>query len=656
MTTPNHQNTIFLTPEEDERIRTTLKGKLQKCQALKGQPRESGDPQYRLNQVRMASLMSDFAVSGREKQQNAIIAFAVGSPYPPCTAYLEDLKPMGFSELRMETHHPGRVLIAKRVADVVKLTAYSWTMVQELGSKESERLEIWLHKKRHGKEILELGELLRIKEPYFTLSDEGEPTLRVEHPSDLVIGRDEGGSTGVVDPEGVPVAALKKAREYKDEGNTALRQHDLLLSHAKYTYGLNLLKTENLTEEELAHDLFRNRAHVNLLLNHLDEAKADALASFTGLDDELHRELDGKAYMRAGSAAYNLGEFREARTYFEKQEKLMPGSKDAIARRRKTDLRLKEQTIGAYDFRKIRAGLSTGRPQVDAASFSKNVEIRESSGKGRGLFVTSDLKPGEIILAEKAFCAVWGHEDEALTAMTYDKRDDKIRVFPAGLPKSIVQKLQDNPSLVERVLDLFGDYGGIGKELLLRNSNPVIDIFQIHDIVTRNAFGLHALDLSKQNEQASVGNASTALWILAAYVNHSCVPNATKESIGDLMVLRATQSIRAGDEITHSYDASSDFDARSAALITTWGFTCTCALCTVERMESPEVRKKRRELENEAKAFVTRYEAVGAKKLTIVKARRLFNSINNTYDNSRHKDMPRRALLEIQKWLNEALD
>ena len=645
MTSSTRPKTIHLTPEEDERIRKSLRGKLDKCQALKGRPRETGDRKDRLNQVRMASLMADFAISGQKNRGDSIVAFAIGNPYPPCIVSIDSLKPMAFSELRMETHHRGCVLTVKRTADVVKLTAYSWTVVQEDGSEEMERLEIWLHRDRHGKDILESGEMFKVKEPYFTMSDEGEPTLRIDHPSDLII----------CEAEDATVVAVKSAREYKDEGNAALKQQDLLQSHRKYTQGLNLLSADGAAGGELAHNLFRNRAHVNLLLCRFDEAKQDALASLTGLDDEAHRELDGKAYMRAGSAAYNLGDFQDAKWFFAEQEKLMPGSKDAIGRRRKTEIRLKEQANGAYDLRKIKAGLSIGRPQVDAASFSGNVTVKESHGQGRGLFATRNLKPGDIILAEKAYCAVWGHEDEALTAITYDYRDDKIRVAPVGLPKAIVHKLQGNPSQIEKVTDLFGDYGGIGNQIIIRDSEVVIDTFQIHDIVTRNAFGLRPVDIGTRTERedADSGDASTAFWVLAAYINHSCIPNATKDSIGDFFILRAIQPIQAGEEITHSYDASSDYDARSAALMTTWGFRCTCALCLVEKTERPEVRKKRRELENEIKAFVGRYEAVGARKITIVKARRLLKSINDTYDNKIYKEMPRLALLGIQKWLNE---
>jgi hypothetical protein len=676
MSLNNHNNTIFLTPEEAERLRKTLKGRLQKCQELAGQPRVPTDPKTSRNQVGTASLLADIAATpepglkAQKGRPDVIVAFTVGNPYPPCTVLLQHLKPMKLSDLRMETHHRGHVLTVRRVAPVVKLVAFSWTVVQEESSGEMERLEILLHKSKHGQDILDSGSIFEIKEPYFTLSDQGEPTLRIDHPSDLVVCMDnlrtesrysstnEINDSGGSIPATAPAAlAAKTARECKEEGNAALKQKALPLAHANYTQGLQLLITDGVAKEDLTCDLFRNRSFVNLVLNRFDEAKADALNSLTSLEDQNHKELDSKAYSRAGSAAYNLGEFQEAKRFFEEQQKLSPGDKDATTNLRRTELRLQEQGTGVYDFKKIKARLlmaHPSHPRVDATSFTHNAKIGESSGRGRGLFATRDIDPGEIILCEKAFCVVWGHEDEALTAMTYDGRDDRIRVVPAGLCKAIVQKLLNNPSQVDKVMNLYGDYRGLGKQLIMGDSGPVIDVFQVHDIVARNAFGMGPESSGGHSKEENANNASTGLWILASYINHSCMPNAKREYLGDLMVLRATRPIGAGEEIMHSYDESSDYDERTAALMNTWGFTCTCALCIGEKGDSPALRRKRRELENEASALIEREEAVMAKRLSIVKARRLVKAINDTYDNERYNGLPRMALSRVQKWLTEA--
>ena len=271
-------------------MRKTLNGRLQKCQSLAGQPRVPGDPKTRMNQVTMASLLADMTagpepgLKAQKGRPDAVVAFAVGSPYPPCTLLLQDLRPMKLSDLRMDTHHRGRVLTVQRAAPVVKLVAWSWTVVQEDSSAKTERLEVLLHKSKHDHDILESGSIFEIKEPYFTLSDQGDPTLRIDHPSDLVVRTDSlptdgpyssseelGDSEGAVSATAPTTLVAKTASECKEEGNAALKQKDLPLALASYTQGLKLVPTDGAAKEELAYDLLRNRACVNLILNRFDE-------------------------------------------------------------------------------------------------------------------------------------------------------------------------------------------------------------------------------------------------------------------------------------------------------------------------------------------------------------------------------------------------
>lgn len=592
-----------------------------------------------------------------------MVAFAVGCPYPPCTVSLEDLQPLKLADLRMDTHHRGHVLIVRRIADVVRLAARSWTVVEEVEfSDEAERLEIFLNKTRYSSDMLESGTKFKIKEPYFTLNDQGEPTLRIDHPSDLICvdgpdndRKEESGSeVGIHEARNgdvvLPAQATRAAKDCKEQGNAALKEKALLRAHVCYSNGIQSATRFPETGETISHDLFRNRAHLNLLLHRYDEAEADATAAVTGLQDDKHRDLDSKAYFRAGCAAYSLGDFQKAKSFFEKQKELNPDDKDATASVRKTEMRLHEQSTGEYAFKRIKAGLSKARPRVDAASFISNVEIKPSPGRGRGLFATRQIGTGEIVLCEKAFCVVWGHEDDAWTALTYDVRDDQIRIVPAGLRTAIVQKLLNNPSQVTRVMELYGDYEGLGKQLMVSDGDAIVDTFQVHDIVARNAFGPGPAPGANED----ITNASTGLWVQTAYANHSCLANSSKDHVGDLMILRATQPISAGDEITHSYDSSSDYDTRMSALMTTWGFKCTCALCNAEEADGPALRKTRRDLESQADAFIGREAATNAKRLVIQKAERIARSIDETYDADRYSDVPRPALMRIQLWLTEA--
>lgn len=642
----NQENMVFLTEKEAERIRNTVKETVKKCSELQGHAREPRDVKSAISQATGASLMADMESMQSSGRGETLPALAVGRTYPPCTIPSKELKPMKISELKLDTHHRGFKITVKRVSPIVVLTARSWTMVEDAEGGNAERLEMSLHKSRHGEDILEYAKSFVIKEPYFTLTEEGEATIRIDHPSDLISLSD-----ALADKTFKSTAAAEKfATACKNDGNSELKNSDLAAAHEKYTDGLTVARQDivSKTNPDLARDIARNRAYVNLLLTHFDEAISDAKASLTGKDDQKSKDLDSKAYYRAGSAAYGLGQYDEAKSFFEAQLKLSPNDKDATTYLKRIELRFREQQSGTYNWKKLKAGLSQARPHVDAASFLGNIKVENSAGRGRGMFVTRNIPAGELVMCDKAFSVVWGHDKEALTAMTYDVRDDRIRVQPVGLSKATVQKLLGNSSQIERVMDLFGDYEGDGKNIFRNEDGPIVDTFRIHDIVSRNGFGL-----GNQYGEEGARNASTGLCTWAAYINHSCIANATKDFVGDLMVLRALRPLKAGEEIFISYDESSDYDARQAALMTTWGFECKCPLCAAEKADSPEVRKKRAELAEQAEEFVRREHWVEAKRLTIASAQRLAKAIDDTYDQTRYKDVPRLAGRTIQDWLTK---
>lgn len=635
-------------------MQNTVKDRLQKCRMQTGRLWEPSDPKALIEQAVGSSLMQDmasaaFGMPESRSGSESMVAYAAGCPYSPCTAELPELEPMQLPDLRMETHHRGRVISLRRVSPVVKLKASSWTVVQGGSPDEVVRLEVFLHKSRHGRDILDSGSEFLVKEPYYTLNNEGEPRIRVDHPSDLVISAYSQGPESWRNANSSSARATKTARNCKEEGNAALQEQNYSQAHACYTEGLKLIPKDDDTNDTLLHDLYRNRAHVNLLLQRFDDARADALSSLIRGEDQEQKSLDAKAYYRAGSAAYSLGDFEDARGLFEEQKNLEPDNQYAKFNLRRINMRLQERTTGAYDLKKVVANLSKSKGRTDVACFDGHTEVRESPGAGRGLFATRDIEPKEIIMCEKAFCVVWSHEPEAFSALTCDLRDDAaIRVFPAGLHKVVVQKLLNNPSQIKKVLDLFGDYKSLERPIE-RDGSPVIDVFQVHDIVQRNAFGP-----GQQTEDEDISNASTGLWIRAAYINHSCVPNTKVDYVGDLMLLRATRRISAGEEITHSYDQSSDYDARTAALDRTWGFKCHCVLCAAEEADGPALRTTRRELENEANGFVQNQSAPQAKKTVVMKAKRLRKSLADTYHRERYKGLPRPALLGIEQWLQAA--
>ncbi|KAF2260319.1 hypothetical protein CC78DRAFT_584993 [Lojkania enalia] len=602
MALQKNRNIILLT-EEDARIRNKVKDRIQKCSELAGRSREPRDPKSAIGQAASASLMADMATSSdpnsiqAKRWRDNLLVIIVGQPYFPCIVPLLSLEPMNLYDLRMETHHRGRRLTVRGASPVVALTATSWTTIRD-----------------------ELGDgIERLEEPYFTLTEQGEATLRIDHPSDLILVKDpvitrditsanNEGSGYLKDTE----AAVKKVTEYKDKGNIALKHNELLLAHTKYMEGLVFMREVKVSEE------FPRRSRFI----------ADAIAALIAKEDKRSKELDGQALFRASCAAYNLGEYQESKAFAREQLKLTPLDKDARANLRRIENRLHEQGHGTYDINAIRPSSPQLYSRVDAATFVRNTNVGDGPGRGRGLFATCNIKPGQIVMCEKAFCVVWGQESEALTAITYDLRDDRIRLSPIGLTKSIDQMLLRNPPLIERVMNLYGDYQGNIESMLGTEHGPVVDVFRVHDIVSRDTFGL--------NNQHNEGSA------------------ANKEYVGDFMVVRATRPISAGEEIYISYDQSRDYNVRSMALMTTWGFDCHCPLCAAEKLDDVAMRKKRRDLASEADAFEEKKHWVNAKQLSVAKAQRLARAIDAMYDSQRYNGLPCTATEGIREWLAKA--
>lgn len=611
---PTHYNTastVYFTPQEIQRIRTTVSSTIQHASQLKGTPRQPRDAPSSLREATGASLMADMAVWSRNHSEGETLpVLTVGQPYPPCITPTSELHIMKLADLRMETHHRGSKLIVKRAAgvrgkglsSVVQLAARSWTIVQDVEVEgEVERLEVCLHTHQHGKDVLEYsgGKKLVVREPYFTITEKGEATLRVDHPSDLEWLDDEEVPPGqkLEDRKDDTKTAVHEARRCKERGNSALAARDPSLSYAHYTRGLLQLgrhqagdstKSSTVELKAITRDLHRNRAHTNLLLNHLDVARSDALASLAGASTQNpeSQTLDSKAYYRAGCASYNLCEYEEARDFFSKRQYLTPEVGDAAIR--KTDQRIRERDNGAYDWPKMRAAAALSQTrEIDAASCVNRTRVGGSPGQGRGLFAACDIPAGGLVLCEKAFCMAWGDGRASATAVTYDVRDERIRVSPVGLVRAVAEKLSGTPSYAERVMELYGDYRGKDvspHKAQAGNNIPAVDVFRIHDIVSRNAFGLGpATRVPAKLEADADGkriNISTGLWVCAARINHSCVPNTEKEFIGDMMLIRAKRPIAAGEELLHSYvDETSSYRTRRDALMTTWGFECGCDLC-----------------------------------------------------------------------------
>ncbi|KAK5688848.1 hypothetical protein LTS10_000827 [Elasticomyces elasticus] len=169
-------------------------------------------------------------------------------------------------------------------------------------------------------------------------------------------------------------------------------------------------------------------------------------------------------------------------------------------------------------------------------------EIRESPGKGRGVFATEDIEPGTVIMEEPRVMYVRKSQHRALT-------------------QEEVHGAFDDLSAPEKVRFL----------ALHEGSRPYPS--KIMRIYMNNTFR---------------DEFDNFLLLEISLLNHSCTSNAERDqemANKDTDRLLAVKEIRKGEEILHSYygdPCAATTKVRKKLLQIYYGFDCDCAICNAD--------------------------------------------------------------------------
>jgi hypothetical protein len=139
---------------------------------------------------------------------------------------------------------------------------------------------------------------------------------------------------------------------------------------------------------------------------------------------------------------------------------------------------------------------------------------------------------------------------------------------------------------------------------------------------------------------------SCGIWTQASYINHSCTSTARRSFIGDMMIVRATQDMEPGTEITFWYRVPNGKDMKKTQekLRSTWGFTCTCAACQDAQQTTASALAQRRTLLEKLKRLcqVADFHTIQAGKVE-----RVLKALNETYSRPPNQ-VPRLLLWDPQ--------
>lgn len=158
---------------------------LEEAKKRQGQrPRDRKSREHTYTKFMMHLMSQDITLSD---SKSMISSSFIPPSYLPCSTSMSELNPITIKYLQLETHHRGTYLLLRSITPPNRMTAIMAVMEDEDGDvilltlyqQEDER-------NRAAVDIVKVGTILLVKEPYFKVMGDGEYGLRVDHLSDVI--------------------------------------------------------------------------------------------------------------------------------------------------------------------------------------------------------------------------------------------------------------------------------------------------------------------------------------------------------------------------------------------------------------------------------------------------------------------------------------
>lgn len=238
------------------------------------------------------------------------------------------------------------------------------------------------------------------------------------------------------------------------------------ISHFRYTLAIRAAQTAE--EEQPA---WLNRSFTNLRLGRPAAALSDAVRA-----EGLSRDPPEKALFRKASALYETRKFDECLAILHELSASFPSTETATSMLARVKTRLREQNIGAYDFKSMRKQARSTPPLIDVATHSAPVEIRSSPQRGRGLFTTRKVVAGELLVCEKALGYKYADRTGSNTLLMNIATRRMTMGGQADVLTQLVQKLYHDLELSRAFAGAYhGDYNAVSTAEV--DGKPVVDTY-----------------------------------------------------------------------------------------------------------------------------------------------------------------------------------
>ncbi|KAH8108158.1 hypothetical protein BXZ70DRAFT_914436 [Cristinia sonorae] len=560
---------------------------------------------------------------------------------------LEDLERISISQLMVRKCHKGRFLLCRIICQPTHLVSIDMAVEDPEGG--TTRLAVYHYpfaldcSTDEAAALFSVGTVLAVREPYYKYAASGEiPMLRVDAASDIMFLDSKhplvgsvSWSTGRVFPAQTP----STPNGWKEKGVGHFKRKEWLCAAIAFSEGLRLEATHHL--------LLLNRSETYLRLGWFRSAASDAEAVMAM--DLKDTTLKRKALVRATKAYYSSRRYQEVQQLAE----MYPDDADVQEFSTKSRERIHENDTGNYDWQALYRESRQPASRPDIAPYTGPVEVRSPENGVRGVFVTRDVKAGELLVVSKPIASCFP-EDNPKRGMelflahnfltsTIDTRADYTLI------ETVVQRMWEDPNLANTIGSMYA-----GKSMppttayppMSTNQPPLshprvpssnIDIARVEAVCSLNAFGLGD-DTHKDYAAFNKFEKSCALYEFPSFCNHSCVASGTRSFFGDVMTIRASKDLKAGEELTLVYHIPTEpYQDRQDHVQRKWGFACGCLLCNADRADKPASRD-----------FRARIQKMPEVK-TISEAQKRVSDIRSSYS-----DTPERRLCHFKPHLHLA--
>ncbi|CAE7656342.1 Smyd3 [Symbiodinium sp. CCMP2592] len=190
---------------------------------------------------------------------------------------------------------------------------------------------------------------------------------------------------------------------------------------------------------------------------------------------------------------------------------------------------------------------------------------------GRGLVVSSAVAQGELLVVCQALVLAPQAELQAAAS-------EKLKTCSEEEYKNFMC-LQGGADELQQASSLDRDLRNwIGNLPRLKRSRKV-DTKRVQKVLLANSLSKDIiLESGAADRQPEFG-----CWLLPSLINHSCQPNVAEQFLGDLLLLRASKPMVAGEELLMSYASTlQSRHLRQKYLSETFNFSCICPRCKLE--------------------------------------------------------------------------